>query len=80
MLSIKGTFQNGVAYPGETVTGRDGQTVIITFLDEPEPSAISESAWTDLAQLVESCQVHSGIGDLASQHDHYLYGTPKRED
>ncbi len=33
----------------------------------------------DLGELLERCQVSTGISDLSSQHDHYLYGTPKRE-
>ena len=32
----------------------------------------------DLGSLLERCQVNTGISDLSSQHDHYLYGTPKR--
>jgi hypothetical protein len=31
---------------------------------------------TTLADL-DSVAVETGINDLASQHDHYLYGTPK---
>ena len=33
----------------------------------------------DLGELLERCQVNTGISDLADQHDHYLYGTPKRK-
>ncbi len=33
----------------------------------------------DLGELLERCQVNTGIKDLAYQHDHYLYGTPKRK-
>ncbi|WP_017293683.1 hypothetical protein [Geminocystis herdmanii] len=32
----------------------------------------------ELGDLLEKCQVSTGITDLAEQHDHYLYGTPKR--
>ncbi len=31
-----------------------------------------------LEQLVEECEVDTGIEDLATQHDHYLYGKPKK--
>ncbi len=34
MLSIKGTFEQGVAQPVDQIEGREGQVVIITFLDE----------------------------------------------
>ena len=33
----------------------------------------------DLGDLLERCQVSTGISDLSYQHDHYLYGIPKRE-
>jgi len=81
MLSVKGTFQNGVARPSEPVEEREGQPVIITFLDEgytsPAPTA-DDGAWNSLEQLVEDCAVETGIPDLAYQHDHYLYGKPRK--
>ncbi len=86
MLSVKGEFQNGVATPVATVDGREGQAVIITFLEDvavrqnggerPE----NEDGWDDLLKLVKDCQTATGIGDLAHEHDHYLYGTPKKND
>ena len=33
----------------------------------------------DLGELLERCKVNTGISDLSDQHDHYLYGTPKRK-
>jgi hypothetical protein len=30
-------------------------------------------------ELARECEVDTEIRDLAEQHDHYLYGTPKRE-
>lgn len=78
MLSIKGTFQDGVVRFDEPVEAREGQSVIITFLDD-ESDSMSHPAWDDLAEWVKSCQVKTGVGDLAHQHDHYLYSTPKRE-
>lgn len=80
MLSVRGTFQNGVAQPVEPIEGCDGQPVIITFLDEggASPSPVDDSAWDALAQLVEDCAVETGVADLAHQHDHYLYGKPKK--
>jgi hypothetical protein len=41
---------------------------------------MTEEDWDALMKLVEECQVDTGIPDLAHQHDHYLYGTPKREE
>jgi hypothetical protein len=81
MLSVKGTFQNGVAQPSEPIEGREGRPVLITFLDEVEerPEELGYDPSEDsLIRLIDECGVDSGIGDLAHQHDHYLYGTPKR--
>lgn len=82
MLSIKGKFKEGVAQPLEPVEGREGQTVIITFLEE-EMAEMStqetEAAWDALEQLIEESAVETGITDLAHQHDHYLYSKPKKE-
>jgi len=36
-----------------------------------------ESAWDILAQLTGTVE---GPTDWAAEHDHYLYGTPKRRD
>ena len=33
----------------------------------------------ELGDLLERCQVNTGIPDLSYQHDHHLHGTPKRE-
>ena len=82
MLSVEGTFQNGIAHPTEPVEGRDGQNVIITFLEgnETQPVSPSEGAdWKALEKLMEDCTVETGIADLAHEHDHYLYGKRKVE-
>lgn len=81
MLSVKGVFQNGVVRPVQPVEARDGQSVIITFLDEGVTSSwlsTDESAWDALSQLVEECAVETGVTDLAHQHDHYLHNKPKK--
>ncbi len=84
MLAVKGIFQNGIARPTEPVEGRNGQPVIITFLEEGEttqpPPSVNEADWDALMKLVEACAVDTGIPDLAHQHDHYLYGTPKKKE
>jgi hypothetical protein len=83
MLSIKGTFQNGMIHPSEPIEGREGQSVIIVFVDDdktPQASPKEDSDWDKLRQLIKDSLVDTGIDDLARQHDHYLYGTPKREE
>lgn len=82
MLSVKGQFKDGVARPAEPLKGRDGQPVIITFLEEEPvipPPAEEDSAWDSLARLVEDRAIETWLTDLAHQHDHYLYGKRKRE-
>ncbi|MEH1917300.1 hypothetical protein [Nostoc sp.] len=82
MLSVKGTFQNGVVHPNEPIEGHEGQSVIIVFVEEnrtPEPAMPEDSDWDKLRQLIKNCAVDTDISDLAQQHDHYLYGIPKRE-
>lgn len=81
MISVKGKFQNGVVLPLEPVNdSREGQTVIITFLEENGTEILTEK--TDgvqsLEDLLTKCEVDTGISDLAEQHDHYLYGKPKK--
>jgi hypothetical protein len=82
LLSVKGTFQDGVARPAESVEGRDGQPVVIIFLEEDHNgSTLLEDgpAWDALTHLVRDCAVETGIADLAHQHDHYLYRKARRE-
>jgi hypothetical protein len=82
MLSVKGIFRDGIAQPSEEVEGRDGQNVIITFLDESSGQTsmteVDKQGWDALARLIAISEVETGIGDLAEEHDYYLYGKPKR--
>lgn len=81
MLSVQGTFQNGVATPEEEVPDQEGKPVIITFLDRP--TNVSEpveqlNSWKQLEDLIDAAGVRTGVSDLARQHDHYLHGQPKQ--
>lgn len=82
--SIKGVFRNGVAEPLEEVEDeRNGQSVVITFVNGERPAAGAardDAAWDQLTTLIDRCQVDTGIPDLAHQHDHYLHNKPKRQD
>ena len=82
MLSVECISTKGAARPLDPLEGREGQAVIITFLDSgplEEYPVREESAWSALSSLVRECAVETGIDDLADQHDHYLYGTPKKD-
>lgn len=79
MISVKGKFKNGVALPLEPVSPSDeGRSVIITFLEEETKEPPAENGDISLEDLISDCEVDTGIADLASQHDHYLYGKPKK--
>jgi hypothetical protein len=82
MSSVKGTFRNGVARPLEPVSeAREGQEVIITFVDEkqnPLSSADNGAQWNALAELLDNCAIDMDVPDLAHEHDHYLYGKSKK--
>jgi hypothetical protein len=56
MLSIKGTFQNGIIHPSELIEGREGQSVIIVFVEDdntPQPAPKENSYWDKLRQLIK---------------------------
>ncbi len=81
MISVKGQFTKGVALPLEPVKdSREGQKVIITFLDEDGKEVLTEktNGTISFEDLLTKSEVDTGISDFAEQHDHYLYGKPKK--
>ena len=38
-----------------------------------------DRGWEMLIEVIDSNRMDTGILDLAEQHDHYLYGVPKRD-
>ena len=71
MLSIRGRFEKGFIRPDQFVQGREGQTVIITFVEEVESRGVEQNTddWAVLMRLVQQNAVETGIVDLAHQHD-----------
>ncbi len=45
-----------------------------SFLNE----TATETGWSALKKAIADNQIDSGVGDLAKQHDHYIYGTEKK--
>ena len=84
MLTIKGRVKNGIVQPSESLKNYDAEDVLITFLNEqvkmPIPATVRETDYDMLTQILKDAQMDTGISDLAHQHDHYIHGTPKRED
>jgi hypothetical protein len=79
MLEVKGKVQNGAVFPLEPINDSyEGKEVVITLPDESESEI--QSGWKRLLTVIEENQIDADITDLAHQHDHYLYGAPKRKD
>lgn len=38
----------------------------------------NDDAWSEFLENIDEYAVETGIKDLAENHDHYLYGVPKR--
>ena len=83
MLSVKGTFQNGVVHPNEPIEGHEGQSVIIVFVEEnhtPGPATPEDSDWDKLRQLIKNCAVDTDIGDLAHQMTNMCFARQRRDE
>jgi hypothetical protein len=66
-MTYIGRVHNGqIELPPDTVLP-EGAVVRVETVDEPDPA----DCLSDLA-------VDGGPPDLAAEHDHYVYGTPKR--
>jgi predicted DNA-binding antitoxin AbrB/MazE fold protein len=68
--TIKATYENGVLKPKEPlalIEGAEVELLMTTLIDDQDP----------LATVIGIG--HSGRTDGADQHDHYIYGTPKRQ-
>ncbi len=72
-LPIKAIYENGVFRPLSSIALSEGQFVqIIVLVVDGEKS---DPAF-NLVELAEE----TGIADLATNIDHYLYGLPKQSD
>ncbi len=79
MLTVKGKVENGKVLALEPISDSyEGKEVTITLADEQPKN--NDEDWQRLFAAIEENQIDADIIDLAHQHDHYLYGTPKRED
>ena len=81
--NLKAIYEQGVLRLKEPLSLPDGTPVEVTVTsheaDNGEGSrAMEDRSWDALTQLIAECAIDTGVPDLASQHDHYLYGIPKR--
>jgi hypothetical protein len=56
------------------------EKIALLMIDNLEKSENNTKVndWDKLSQVLDECQIETGITDLAEQHDHYIHGTPKR--
>ena len=74
-ITIEAVYENGVLKPSQPLPFKEHERVSITV--EPAPIPI----WERLAALTADApeeELAKLSVDGASQHDHYIYGTPKR--
>lgn len=81
--NLKAIYEQGVLRLKEPLLLPDGTQVDVTVTsheeDNGERAQVMEGrSWDTLTQLLADCEIDTGVADLASQHDHYLYGIPKR--
>lgn len=81
--NLKAIYEQGVLRLREPLSLPDGTLVDVTVTtpekDNGEQSQVMDDrSWDALTQLLADCEINTGVPDLANQHDHYLYGIPKR--
>ena len=57
--------------------------IAMLAINEKKPITVSDedkADWESLMQILADATVDTGLTDLAHEHNHYLYGTPKRGD
>jgi len=63
-------------HPADVAEGEEGDVVM--HAPSPVRDSAQESAFERLLRRVRELNVRDDLpADLAAQHDHYLYGTPK---
>ena len=82
-MSIEGQVKNGVVLLPEGVTLAEGSVVRVEPVPQraevATPAGSPRSILSRLADIAGQFPVNPDLPtDLAAQHDHYLYGTPKR--
>lgn len=90
MISVRGKIEKGKILALEPVEDKyEGMNVTILLEDETHPKSGSSDDlegqkirddWDRLLKTIRENQIDTDITDMAHQHDHYLYGTPKRDD
>ena len=74
-ITVEAVYENGVLKPTTPLPFKEHEKVILT-VEPAGPSLVERIAARAAALPPEVLALLPD--DLASQHDHYLYGTPKR--
>ena len=74
-MVVNGTYKDGTVQLDEKVNLPPGQRVAVEL--QALPAENSSTVWQELAKL--SGVFKGGPRDESVNHDHYLYGAPKRE-
>jgi len=80
--TVKAIYERGALRLIEPIELQDGTRVdVIVITPEPDngDQVVTHSSQDALEDLIAQCAIDTGIPDLAHQHDHYLYGTPKQK-
>jgi hypothetical protein len=91
MITVRGKIENGKVLALEPIDEEfEGREVAITIEVESvrEPNGNKEDVsgkqiradWERFMQTIRENEIETEMTDMAHQHDHYIYGTPKRED
>lgn len=77
MQTIHAVYENGIFWPIDLIELPDRCEVEITV--RPQPVRIAQNTLARLAEIGRQFPANPDLPtDLAAQHDHYLYGLPKR--
>jgi predicted DNA-binding antitoxin AbrB/MazE fold protein len=90
-ITIDATYEDGVLKPSQPLPLREHETVWVTVearaerAGVPSPAVTPETTQLTIGERIAALArdlppevIDSWPTDGASQHDHYLYGTPKR--
>lgn len=79
-MVFHGRVQGGVIVPDSPVALPEGAQVRIEFVESAEEEPLLDEHGQTLGQrlLKFAGKAKGELTDLAHQHDHYLYGTPKK--
>ena len=79
VMVYQGTVQNGVVVFLNGVQPPEGSPVRVELIQKDSPDT-SRSPKDDILFRIQEYAVDTGIPDLATNIDHYLYGHPKVDD